>query len=177
MKNYLLNLSIITLLFFGKGIAQNETIQWSVISSGSVITTSQNNVIESIAGQPIVDKTSDSNNDILTGFFSNPVDQSTNVTGINEKKPLVGKDFKLFQNYPNPFNPVTTINYSIPQPGYVSLKVYDELGRKVAILVDGNKEAGNYEVQFDGSALASGIYFYKIQAGNFQQVKKLILLK
>ncbi|PJA95572.1 MAG: hypothetical protein CO129_11085 [Ignavibacteriales bacterium CG_4_9_14_3_um_filter_34_10] len=91
-------------------------------------------------------------------------------------------EFALSQNYPNPFNPSTTIKYSIPsnvksQTSNVKIIVYDILGNEVAILLDENKPSGNYEVKFDGSNLASGIYFYKLQSGSFAQTKKLLLLK
>ncbi len=92
--------------------------------------------------------------------------------------------FALEQNYPNPFNPSTTIRYSIPESAHVTLKVYDELGKEVTTLVDENKGAGQYNVQFNGSGLASGIYFSRIEihsdrikAGVFNEVKKLILMK
>ena len=86
-------------------------------------------------------------------------------------------EFKLEQNYPNPFNPVTTIKFSVPQMEQVNLKVYDMLGREVAMLVNEEKAPGSYEVKFDGSNLASGTYFYRLQAGNFVQVKKMLLMK
>jgi Secretion system C-terminal sorting domain len=85
--------------------------------------------------------------------------------------------FELFQNYPNPFNPNTTIKYSIPKAEHVMLKVYDELGKEVSTLVDEDKEAGYYNLTFDGSGLTSGIYYYRITAGEFNEVKKLMLLK
>jgi len=85
--------------------------------------------------------------------------------------------FELWQNYPNPFNPTTTIQYAIPKAEHVTLKVYDELGKEVSTLVDENKEAGQYRVNFNGSSLASGIYYYRISAGPFNEVKKLMLLK
>jgi hypothetical protein len=85
--------------------------------------------------------------------------------------------FKLYQNYPNPFNPVTNISYSIPSPGYVELKVYDILGRLVRTLVNGYKNTGQYKVEFNGSNLASGVYIYRLIAGNFSSSKKLLLLK
>jgi Secretion system C-terminal sorting domain len=85
--------------------------------------------------------------------------------------------FELSQNYPNPFNPVTTIRYSIPKAENVTLKVYDELGKEVSTLVNENKEAGNYKVTFNGAELTSGIYYYRITAGDFTEVKKLMLLK
>jgi hypothetical protein len=85
--------------------------------------------------------------------------------------------FKLEQNYPNPFNPSTTINYSIPKQSYVTLKVYDVLGREVAALVNEIKSPGDYTIQFNASNLASGIYIYTMNAGKFVESKKLILLK
>jgi hypothetical protein len=87
------------------------------------------------------------------------------------------EDFQLSQNYPNPFNPTTQIKYSIPRTGYVSLKVYDLLGHEVATLHAGVQQAGSYAVTFDGTGLASGVYFCRMQAGNFVQTKKLVLLK
>ncbi len=92
----------------------------------------------------------------------------------------VPKAFVLRQNYPNPFNPTTTISYDIPgteTQHTVSLRVYDILGKEVATLVNETKEAGSYQVTFDASKFASGIYFYKLQAGNFTSVKKLVLMK
>ena len=86
-------------------------------------------------------------------------------------------EYALSQNYPNPFNPTTTINYQLPVKGYVTLKVFDILGNEVATLVNENKEPGVYKVQFGAGTLSSGVYFYKLQAGEFSQVKKLILTK
>ena len=85
--------------------------------------------------------------------------------------------FALNQNYPDPFNPTTQISYSIPETGLVTLKIYNILGQEVATLFSGMKDAGNYEATFDGSKLASGVYFYRLQAGNQMQVKKMVMLK
>ncbi|HKB87954.1 MAG TPA: T9SS type A sorting domain-containing protein [Ignavibacteriaceae bacterium] len=85
--------------------------------------------------------------------------------------------FNLAQNYPNPFNPTTRISYSIAERNNVSIKVYDMLGREVTTLVNTTRDAGNYEVNFDASKLASGLYIYKIQAGSYVQSKKMLLLK
>ena len=85
--------------------------------------------------------------------------------------------FNLSQNYPNPFNPSTKISYSLPKESYVTLKVYDVLGKEVATLVNEKESAGNYEIDFDASGFSSGIYYYKLVAGNFSQVKKMILIK
>ena len=81
------------------------------------------------------------------------------------------------QNYPNPFNPATTLRYSIAQPAHVKLVVYDLLGRQVATLVNEKENAGEYNVRFDARTLASGMYFYRIEAGSFTQVKKMMLIK
>jgi len=85
--------------------------------------------------------------------------------------------FELFQNYPNPFNPSTVIRYQIPEPVTVTLKVFDMLGNEVATVVKENQPAGNYSITFDGSNLTSGVYFYKLQAGKFAEIKKFILMK
>jgi hypothetical protein len=89
--------------------------------------------------------------------------------------------FTLYQNYPNPFNPSTVISYQLPVSSDVTLKVYDVLGNEIATLVDDYKPAGRYEVEFQSSVdirqLASGIYFYKLQAGDYKAVKKMILIK
>jgi hypothetical protein len=81
------------------------------------------------------------------------------------------------QNYPNPFNPSTTISWQLPVDAFVSLKVYDVLGNEVASLVNEEKPAGIYEVEFDASTLSSGTYFYRLEAGSFVQTRKMILLK
>jgi photosystem II stability/assembly factor-like uncharacterized protein len=85
--------------------------------------------------------------------------------------------FKLAQNYPNPFNPGTTIRYSLPQQSHVTLNVFSTLGQLVSTLVNENQEAGNHYVRFDGTGLASGVYFYQIQAGGFVHTKKFLILR
>jgi len=85
--------------------------------------------------------------------------------------------FNLFDNFPNPFNPSTTIRYELPKFSMVRLSVYDILGREVSVLVNERKNAGSYEVKFDAAGLSSGVYFYRIQAGEFTQTKRLLLLK
>ena len=94
---------------------------------------------------------------------------------INKLK--IVNEFNLFQNYPNPFNPTTKIKYEISKTGLVTLKVYDVLGREVATLVNEEKLSGSYEVEFDGSNLSSGVYFYRMRAGDFIDTKKFVLIK
>ncbi|MBI2418234.1 MAG: T9SS type A sorting domain-containing protein [Ignavibacteriales bacterium] len=96
-----------------------------------------------------------------------------------EKNPetVFDKDFLLYQNYPNPFNPVTKIDYRVPENCVVTLKVFDVLGKEVATLVNEVQSAGKYSLMFNGANLPSGIYFYRLQAGQYSEVKKLALVK
>ena len=100
-----------------------------------------------------------------------------NVLPVEEEKNLIVKEFKLFQNYPNPFNPSTRIQYAVSNRQFVSLKVYDVLGTEIAILVNEEKPAGTYEVEYNASNLPSGVYFYQLNAGSFIETKKMILLR
>ena len=106
----------------------------------------------------------------MTFYYSNPTTAVIDITSDI-------LDFRLSQNYPNPFNPSTIINYSLPHSGLVQLKVYDLLGREVATLVNKEQTKGNYKINFNASNLTSGIYFYKLQSGDFSEMKKLILLR
>jgi len=111
----------------------------------------------------------------LADYLEEKMGWSTNVGYMDNTK--TPKKFGLLQNYPNPFNPVTTIGYQIPSSGRVTLKVYDILGRTVAILVDEYKKTGRYNVMFDGTGISSGVYFYQLKSGSISAVKKLSLIK
>ncbi len=101
-----------------------------------------------------------------------PLASSVKEVGIG-----VPQQYTLSQNYPNPFNPTTHIEYSVPNTGYVSLKVYNTLGQEVATLFDGTQNAGKYVATFDGKGLTSGVYFYRLQSGTVSLTQKLILMK
>jgi carboxypeptidase T len=107
--------------------------------------------------------------DIGIFIYTIPTDVSGDIEQVYE--------FSLDQNFPNPFNPSTTIRYSFPTSEFVTLKIYDVLGKEVATLLNEEKPAGSYEVKFDASQLSSGIYFYTLTAGRFVETKKLILMK
>ncbi len=109
-------------------------------------------------------------------FIIDDLQLNETATGINDQA-FSPKEFKLEQNYPNPFNPSTTIKFSIPRASFVTLNIYNILGREVTSLVNEEKTAGSYQIQFDAGSLASGVYFYKIQAGSYIQTKKMILLR
>jgi len=104
------------------------------------------------------------------------------VTNIIPDEKIISNHFMLSQNYPNPFNPTTTIKYTIPSsyqngPKTVLLKVYDVLGKEIKTLVNEKQNSGNYKVTYDAKDLPSGVYFYKLQSGNFSSTEKMILLR
>jgi hypothetical protein len=106
----------------------------------------------------------------------NVLGRQSTVSGINTVNTVPGK-YTLYQSFPNPFNPAATIRYSIPMGNHVIIKIYDILGRELATLVDRYERAGTYNVKFNGENYASGVYFYRINAGSFIQTKKMLLLK
>jgi plastocyanin len=101
------------------------------------------------------------------------VQSATGITNNN----ITVEEFRLFQNYPNPFNPTTKISWQSPVSGRQILKVYDVLGNVVANLIDEFKPAGSYETNFDASKLTSGVYFYRLQVGQYISTKKMIVIK
>ena len=123
--------------------------------------------------------------DISDSTFSYPLDsasiyhivlQTSFITSVSASAGLPFA-FTLSQNYPNPFNPSTTIKFRLPKSSEVTLTVFDILGREVSVLVNEKREAGAYEVKFDGSNLASGVYFYRLQAGDFVETKTMLVLR
>jgi len=107
-------------------------------------------------------------------FATKAFDITTSIERISETLPTT---YSLAQNYPNPFNPSTKINYSVPQESFVKLIVYDILGKEITTLVNEDKAVGNYQVEFNGSNLSSGVYFYRMESGNFSDMKKFIFVR
>jgi len=120
----------------------------------------------------------DKNTGWAVGSFGTII-KTTNggVTGLQNLNEIIPSSFSLSQNYPNPFNPTTIIRFQIKDSKTTTLKVFDLLGREVQTLVNEKLKPGEYEVTFNGSALPSGVYFYKLQAGDFTDTKKLVLIK
>jgi aminopeptidase N len=112
----------------------------------------------------------DPDNDIL-------LKTATLSVGIKNISNSIPDKFALYQNEPNPFNPMTNITFDLPQKSYVKLTVYDLLGRNIISLVKGTLDVGKHIINFNGSTLSSGLYFYKIEAGNFTETKKMLFLK
>jgi hypothetical protein len=115
-------------------------------------------------------------NDPTTPSITIPVSMEVQLTGIEEGDNLP-IEFSLYQNYPNPFNAQTTIQYSLPSQTFVSIDIFDILGRKIKTLAEGIIPAGNHQVAWDASGQASGIYFYRIKTGNKVETKKMVLMK
>ncbi len=114
--------------------------------------------------------------DTLVARSINWLTENVVVVGTKDNH-IIPLNFNLAQNYPNPFNPTTRISYTISKSSYTTLKVYDVLGNEIATLVNGQKPAGNYEVDFNASNISSGVYFYKLQSGGMVQTRKMVVLK
>jgi len=165
-KNYDIELNFVSETGFGRfgstGILLDENTTHIFLPDWNDIANSQLTILVDNGNNGTIDDTL---------FVSNTVD-------VKDEGYLgVPKEYNLAQNYPNPFNPVTKIRYSLPQQSNVSLIVYNILGQEVITLVNEQQPAGNYEVSFDATNLTSGIYLYKIQAGDYSDVKKMILLR
>jgi hypothetical protein len=115
-------------------------------------------------------------NDPTTPSVTVPVSMEVQPTGINQGNNLP-VEFSLSQNYPNPFNAQTTIKYSLPKASDITIDIFDILGRSIIRLNEGKKEPGTYEIIWDATAFSSGIYFYKLNAGNYHETKRMLLLK
>ena len=173
MKNKIIDIAIIALLFVATALPQYQITNNVISSGGNVISNSNNNFVSTV-GEAFIGKSSNTVNQNQIGFWY--AFQQTTITDVEEEE-TIPTVFKLEQNYPNPFNPSTKITYSIPARSNVSLKVFDLLGSEVAELVKGEIEAGTYDISFNASNLPSGIYFYQLIAGEFLQTKKMILIK
>jgi len=132
------------------------------------------NFLDGTIGQLIVDKSSDSSFALSHGFWYQI--SKDLVTGI-EDNGVSPEAFELKQNYPNPFNPSTTIIFNLPKTSDVRLVIFNVLGQEVGTLVDDKLAAGKYDIKFEASSLAAGLYFYRIQAGDFVETKKMLLVK
>jgi hypothetical protein len=109
------------------------------------------------------------------GNFSKVQRFNTNIVSVEREE--IPIEYALEQNYPNPFNPTTTIQYSVMKRSTIQLVLYDILGREVEILVNKEQDAGHYNIDFNAGNLASGVYLYKLKAGDFVETKKMVLMK
>jgi len=164
----------VILLFFQSASAQ-YAIPRSVFGSGGASLSSSTNKLVGTLGQPFIGTMSGALNKHNAGFWHV---QYYLITSVEEKSveglPTV---YRLEQNYPNPFNPKTKISYSLAIPAQVQLTVCNMFGQQVALLDEGLKPAGNFSVDFNADNLPSGIYYYRLQCGNRQETRQMILIK
>jgi hypothetical protein len=150
----------------GVFLSTNNGTSWTQVNSGL---TSMNVLGFTVSGKYLFAGTS------RGGVWQRPLSEmTTSVEELSNKLPI---DFDLSQNYPNPFNSSTTISFSIPSRSFVSLRVFDALGREVSNMAAEELPSGTYERQWNAEGLPSGIYFYRLQAGMFRETKKFVLLK
>jgi uncharacterized protein (DUF2141 family) len=165
----------------GYGITDNSgSYVINGLAPGTYMVTVDKTGFEEVASQSAT--VSYNNTTTPGGQTSTPVTQTVNfsvsgTTSVNASVANVVKDYDLGQNYPNPFNPATMISFALPQSGVTTLKVYNILGQEITTLLNGFVKSGVHQVQFDARSLSSGVYFYKLQSGNFVQSKKMVLLK
>jgi len=158
-------------------LAQTSKIEWSSFNMGFAMPASASNVVKSAVGQTFVGVVQQANTRIASGFLVHPKISEPPVAVEEKAETELPTSYELEQNYPNPFNPSTTIAFALPKPSEVSLKIFDASGREVATLVEGKLPAGRHEVVLDASPFSSGVYFYRLQAGEFSRTMRLMLVK
>ena len=171
---YLLMIFVIS-IFPGKLLSQNSAVRWSAFDMGFVMSVSSNNVVMSAIGQGFVGTVQQGNTRIESGVLADTSIRRTIISTVREQ--WVPLTYSLGQNFPNPFNPSTSIEYVLPKGSFVSLKIYNVIGEEVATLVSGVKSTGIHKAEWRGDGFSSGVYFYRLDTGDFIRTKKLILLR
>jgi hypothetical protein len=164
---------------FAQRTDKDGLLKWGTDDSPISISTVNNIVmIDDNRGGAIIAWDDRRNGDNNQDIFIQRVDENGNlsITSIDDKNFAVSS-YLLYQNYPNPFNPATTIKYDLPEQSYVTIKIYNIVGEEVTTLLNEEQNAGRYQIQWNASGLASGVYMYTINANNFIQSKKMILMK
>lgn len=162
------------LLFLLPLQAQQYSVKHGHIGNGAGSALNPTNAVKAAIGQPVQGIALNTSNIAYAGFWHI---YPRTLVGIGDLPLNTIKEFELFQNYPNPFNPATKIRYAVPKRENVRLEIYNVLGQRVAVLVDEVRSPGIYTVDFNASQLASGLYVYRMQAGNFHSIKKMLLTK
>jgi hypothetical protein len=174
MKNAAISTASALLLLAATGAAQNMQVQTFSFGTGFSVSSASNTQLRATVGEAVVGITKGSTFAIGSGFLVDSLvgRMTTKVIDLG----TIPRVYALMQNFPNPFNPTTTIRYEVPKAGKISLKIFNTLGQLVATLADEHKETGYYQVLWNAN-VASGIYFYRLQAGEFVGTKKMILLR
>ena len=158
-----------------RGPAQTSTVPWSALDMGFAVSSSSTTMLKSVVGQGFVGTMAGTSSIIESGFLADTSLRPV-ITSVADRTEIP-KEYALQQNYPNPFNPSTTIRMELPHSSQVSLKVYNALGQEVATLVEEERMAGVYDVRFDAGGYASGMYVYRLRAGDVMLTKRMLLIK
>jgi len=161
-------------LLLGGGTLFSQSVERSFFPAGFGFSQSASITLISSVGEPFVGFSRIGSTSIRSGsLFRNAVI----VTGLRESNDQLPLKYALYQNYPNPFNPSTTVRYDLPKATFVTLTIFDLLGRQISTIVEEEKPAGTYQVNVYVPNLPSGVYFYRIQARDFVKTKKFVLLR
>lgn len=174
-NGYFLPLVLSSVLSLWQASPAQLKLVTSVIGASSGLVSNDSLKLHITIGQPLVGVVQNNSYIMQSGFWyqtSGLISDVEEVPGV--KLPT---EFRLWQNYPNPFNPTTVISYALPKQSFVTLRIYDVLGRVVQTLLEETQEAGIYKVRLDASGSASGVYFYRLVAGSFVDTKRLMLVR
>jgi hypothetical protein len=152
--------------------SQGTKVTWYSFNMGFANSTGSNTLLKSAVGQSFVGSSKIAGMEVLSGFFADTLFRSklVSVSDANEMP-------TVYENYPNPFNPTTVIKYDLPNSQRVVLKIFNILGQETATLIDEVQEAGFKSVEWSANNVSSGVYFYKLTAGDFVEIKKMLLVR
>jgi len=174
MQQIIKAITFVLILIFNLQASAQYTVKQSVFGNGGTTIANSDHQLRSTLGQQAIGVSQNSNYVNKAGFWYQGIDL---FVGIEKMPTSLPTEFHLEQNYPNPFNPTTTIGFALPRASAVKLTLFDILGREVAILVNDKLQPGEYKVVLDAKDLASGMYFYRIDAEGFRDIKKIMVLK
>jgi len=175
LKGVFLFLLFLMLLLITEVIVAQNNIPVNIISSGGEKSSSASFILRSTVGEPFIGKSINATNQQNIGFWY--VYKQSTITEVEKEDEIIPTVFKLEQNYPNPFNPSTIIKFAVPERSSVLIKIYDILGGEVITLVNEEMDSGWYRREFNASGYSTGVYIYRMQAGNYISTKKMILVK
>ena len=167
---YILTLSLI----LETGTMFSQSVEWTFFPSGFGFSQSVSTTLISSVGEPFVGFSQIGSTSIYSGSLFRDV---VMITGLRESNSQLPLEYALYQNYPNPFNPSTTVRYDLPRTTFVTLTIFDVLGRQISTIIDEEKPAGTYQVNIYVPNLPSGVYFYRFQARDYANTKKFVLLR
>jgi len=161
-------------LLLGGGTMFSQRVERSLFPIGFGYSQSSSATLISSVGEPFVGFSQIGSMSIRSGSLFRTV---VFITGLKEGKNQLPLEYALYQNYPNPFNPSTTVRYDLPKATFVTLTIFDLLGRQISTIIEGEKPAGTYQVNVYVPNLPSGVYFYRLQARDYVKTKKFVLLR